>query len=127
MKFKTVTIDDASFLYKLLKNRRSEENISHVELPEYEYHHNFVKTHYYKDWFIVDDIGSIYITHEGNIGVHTFNNYKDRVIDIIDEFIKFYKVKKLSINISPENINLESSLINNGFKLVQKTYKKTDL
>ena len=73
MVLKPVTIDDAKFLFDLLKQREGIVNISHKSLPTWEEHVEFIKNNTYQSWDIiwVDDvrIGNIYLTDRDEIGI----------------------------------------------------------
>ena len=60
-------------LYQLLHQRV--HSISHVCLPDYKSHVNFVKNHPYCHWFIVthngDSYGSFYIKKDNSIGMNS--------------------------------------------------------
>ena len=59
-------------LYQLLKKRT--HSISHVRLPNYSSHVDFVKNHPYLHWFTVNDdsdcFGSFYIKNDNSIGLN---------------------------------------------------------
>ncbi len=73
MELKKVTMDDAEFLFNLLKQREGSVNISHKSLPTWEEHLNFIKNYDYPAWdiIIVNDkkIGNIYLTTRDEIGI----------------------------------------------------------
>jgi len=48
MELKTVTENDAEFLYELLKQREGRVNISHKSIPEWEKHIQYVENHDYQ-------------------------------------------------------------------------------
>ena len=45
MELKSVTEDDAEFLFELLKQREGRVNISHKSTPDWEEHLQYVKNH----------------------------------------------------------------------------------
>ena len=73
MVLKPVTIDDAKFLFDLLKQREGIVNISHKSLPTWEEHVEFIKNNTYQSWDIiwVDNvrIGDIYLSDRDEIGI----------------------------------------------------------
>ena len=66
MELKSVTEDDAEFLFELLKQREGRVNISHKSTPDWEEHLQYVKNHDYQSWDIIwiDEtrVGNIYLT-----------------------------------------------------------------
>ena len=73
MELKPVTVDDAEFLFDLLKQREGTVNISHKSLPDWEEHLQYVKKHDYQLWDIIwvenTRIGNIYLTKNNEIGI----------------------------------------------------------
>lgn len=62
------------FLYKLLKERKIQDSISHKKLPSIEKHKIFVKSKPYRYWYIIEVdglfFGSAYITKTNSIAIH---------------------------------------------------------
>ena len=54
LKLREIKDSDFTFLYKLLKERDSKENISHKEMPSYKEHIKFVKSRPYQKWYIIE-------------------------------------------------------------------------
>ena len=94
MELKDVTIDDAKFLYELLKQREGIVNISHKSLPTWDEHIDYIKNHSYQSWNIIwnDDtrIGNIYLTERNEIGIFLDKKYQSNGYgsEAIDEFMK---------------------------------------
>ena len=132
LKLREVDENDEKFLYKLLEERRPITYISHKDMPSYENHVKFVKSQPYARWYIIEvnneKVGSIYLTHENEIGIHLFKIYEDeqRYQNIIKKLISENSGKRFFINISPRNefyINFSKKL---GFNLKQYTYERDE-
>ena len=77
-----------AFLFRLLAERPAEANISHREMPSRARHERFVRSHPYRDWFIVEDpgiedrrqrwVGSVYLTHLNEIGVAILQKHQGK-------------------------------------------------
>ena len=82
MNFVEIDIKNSSHiehLYKLLKNKKF--NISHVKLPTYDEHKEFVQNNPYRKWFLIYIknlvSGSVYISNENYIGINLPSNNSD--------------------------------------------------
>ena len=120
---------DCLFLYELLSERKSYENISHKKLPTYVKHVKFVMSKPYSKWYIIyratEKIGSVYITKQDEIGIHfkeqnITNKIRSKVLNMI---IKKNLRNRYLININPRNTSLRNFLKNEGFELIQHTYE----
>ena len=120
---------DWLFLYELLSERKSYENISHKKLPTYVKHVKFVMSKPYSKWYIIyratEKIGSIYITKQDEIGIHfkeqnLTNKIRSKVLKMI---IKKNPRNRYLININPRNTKMKKFLKNEGFELIQHTYE----
>ena len=64
--------EEVEFLYSLLSTRQ--HSISHVSMPSFESHRNFVLNHPYRTWYIVSldhrRIGSLYLGFDNSVGIH---------------------------------------------------------
>ena len=120
-------------LFEILKKR--EYSISHKKIITFEKHIKFVKSHPYRNWFLIyqekDVIGSIYITFENLLGINLTVHKKE----LYKEIIKKIKSKKkplkpkssvrnknFSINVPSENFILQEALIELRASFVQKSY-----
>ena len=120
-------------LFEILKKR--EYSISNKKLITFEKHIIFVKSHPYRNWFLIyqdkDLIGSIYTTFENFLGInlimHNKTLYKEIIIKIKSR-IKPLKPKSsvrnknFSINVPPKNFILQEALVELKASFVQKTY-----
>ena len=126
---KNVKKSDYSFLYELLSERKSYENISHKKNPTYAKHIKFVMSKPYSKWYIIyhatEKIGSIYLTKQDEIGINfkeqnITNKIRSKVLKMI---IKKNPRNRYLININPRNTKMKKFLKNEGFELIQHTYE----
>ena len=127
LSLKPVTNKDYKFLYRLLKQRKPEENISHKRMPSYEEHLIFCESKPYKEWNVVYEgrrkTGSVYITRLNEIGVHLVSwDYP-----IIDFLFSYYADIARYANVSPRNTKFAKILTSLGYKLIQHTYEKENI
>ena len=130
MVLKPVTIDDAKFLFDLLKQREEIVNISHKSLPTWEEHVEFIKNNTYQSWDIiwVDNvrIGNIYLTDRDEIGIFLDKEFQSNGYGsiAINEFMKKNGKKRYLANISPTNYKSIQFFGKHGFIHIQNTYHK---
>jgi len=130
MVLKPVTIDDAKFLFDLLKQREGIVNISHKSLPTWEEHVEFIKNNTYQSWDIiwVDNvrIGNIYLSDRDEIGIFLDKkSQSNRYGSIaINEFMKKNGKKRYLANINPTNYKSIQFFGKHGFIHIQNTYHK---
>ena len=122
-------------LYALLDERTPEQSISHKRMPTMEGHRLFVlgavpdnSPVSYAAWYVIYAdrciVGSIYLTHQREIGVSIFRDQqrKGYARAAVLELMRLHPGKFLA-NINPKNeasIKLWESL---GFSLLQVTYR----
>ena len=130
MELKPVTVDDAEFLFDLLKQREGTVNISHKSLPDWEEHLQYVKKHNYQSWDIIwvenTRIGNIYLTKNNEIGIFIdkklqFHGYGSKALE---EFMKKNGKKRYLANINPTNYKSIQFFGKHGFIHIQNTYHK---
>ena len=130
MELKPVTVDDAEFLFDLLKQREGTVNISHKSLPDWEEHIQYVKKHDYQSWDIIwvenTRIGNIYLTKNDEIGIFIdkklqFHGYGSKALE---EFMKKNGKKRYLANINPTNYKSIQFFGKHGFIHIQNTYHK---
>jgi RimJ/RimL family protein N-acetyltransferase len=139
------------FLYELLKERETHQNISHREMPSYEDHVRFVVSHPYREWFLIfnepplpdgctlrlieDPIGAIYLTNPpkpsqaGNeIGIFISKAYRGRGYgkQAVRLLMKMHPAERLLANIAPGNAESIAMFEKLGFKLCQHTFEFND-
>ena len=130
MVLKPVTIDDAKFLFDLLKQREGIVNISHKSLPTWEEHVEFIKNNTYQSWDIiwVDNvrIGNIYLTDRDEIGIFLDKKSQSNGYGsiAITEFMKKNGKKRYLANINPTNYKSIQFFGKQGFVHIQNTYHK---
>jgi len=130
MVLKPVTIDDAKFLFDLLKQREGIVNISHKSLPTWEEHVEFIKNNTYQSWDIiwVDNvrIGNIYLTDRDEIGIFLDKKSQSNGYGsiAINEFMKKNGKKRYLANISPTNYKSIQFFGKHGFTHIQNTYHR---
>ena len=130
MMLKPVTIDDAKFLFDLLKQREGIVNISHKSLPTWEEHVEFIKNNTYQSWDIiwVDNvrIGNIYLTDRDEIGIFLDKKSQSNGYGsiAINEFMKKNGKKRYLANINPTNYKSIQFFGKHGFIHIQNTYHK---
>ena len=130
MVLKPVTIDDAKFLFDLLKQREGIINISHKSLPTWEEHVEFIKNNTYQSWDIiwVDNvrIGNIYLTDRDEIGIFLDKESQSNGYGsiAINEFMKKNGKKRYLANINPTNYKSIQFFGKHGFIHIQNTYHK---
>ena len=130
MVLKPVTIDDAKFLFDLLKQRQGIVNISHKSLPTWEEHVEFIKNNTYQSWDIiwVDNvrIGNIYLTDRDEIGIFLDKESQSNGYGsiAINEFMKKNGKKRYLANIRPTNYKSIQFFGKHGFIHIQNTYHK---
>ena len=130
MVLKPVTIDDAKFLFDLLKQREGIVNISHKSLPTWEEHVEFIKNNTYQSWDIIwvdnDRIGDIYLTDRDEIGIFLDKESQSNGYGsiAINEFMKKNGKKRYLANISPTNYKSIQFFGKHGFIHIQNTYHK---
>ena len=130
MVLKPVTIDDAKFLFDLLKQREGIVNISHKSLPTWEEHVEYIKNNTYQSWDIiwVDNvrIGNIYLTDRDEIGIFLDKKSQSNGYGsiAINEFMKKNGKKRYLANINPTNYKSIQFFGKHGFIHIQNTYHK---
>ena len=128
IKLKVITKNDFKFLYKLLSQRKSFDNISHKKMPSYQEHIEFVKSKPYACWYVVllnnKKIGSAYISKQNEIGISILNDHDEVFRQItLDYLLKNNLRNRYIANCSPKNTKLIKFFKKNGFKLVQYSYE----
>ena len=109
LKLTLIKEGDQKFLYQLLSERKSIQNISHKKMPTYDEHIEFVNSNPYSKWYIIEidneKVGSIYLTKQNEIGVHIFQKFEEikTYQNVVKEFISKYPENQFLINISPKN------------------------
>jgi len=127
--FKKVSISDAKFLFALLKEREKIVNISHIEMPTYKKHIEFIKSNPYSYWYIIKykncKVGSIYLSRQNEIGIFVKDEFQKKQIGnrALEKIIELTKKKRYLANINPKNKDSICFFKKNGFNLIQYTYE----
>lgn len=126
------------FLYKLLKNRDIECNISHYKNPSIEEHIKFVNSHPYRHWFCIKKenklLGSVYVTYNNEVSIILFKKNKKNFIKTLKLILSYIKPlpaipsrrnKNFTLNLSPANKYYSTILRDLGSKKIQETFLLT--
>jgi hypothetical protein len=136
IEFETVIGDDSQIkvLYDLLSKRN--HKISHVQMPSYDRHSDFVTNHPYLGWYLVkvgeSYIGSFYVTDQNSIGINILDDWIEKSFSLVlDQIkstllplpaIKSVRGEFFSINVAPSNAKSIDALERSGCVLAQLTY-----
>lgn len=130
----TMATEEAiQILYELMGERESHQNISHKEMPTMDEHVQFVDSDPYKAWFLIEVpatelihevVGSIYLTHQNEIGIQLFKQYigKGYGAEAVNMLMDAFEGPFL-MNISPENSDSIRFFEGLGGRHIQNTYK----
>jgi len=130
MELKAVTLEDAEFLYELLKQREGRVNISHYSIPTLTEHRDYIKNNSYKSWDIIwvenNRVGNIYLTQRDEIGVFIDNKSQGRGYgsQALKQFMEKNGNKRYLANINPTNYKSIQFFGKHGFTHIQNTYHK---
>ena len=130
MDLKAITLEDAEFLYELLKQREGRINISHNSLLTWEEHLDYIKNHSYKSWDVIwvenNKVGNIYLTQRDEIGIFLDKKFQSKGYGsiAITEFMKKNGKKRYLANINPTNYKSIQFFGKHGFVHIQNTYHK---
>lgn len=128
------TEDQAKLLYQQLCQRT--DSISHVALPSYESHKEFVANHPYRAWFIIQQnyivLGNIYIQYDNSIGLTCYDEITETQIRTILDLVSYklrpldpvpsVRVGKFFLNVAASNIHLQEKLKKLGLKESQRSF-----
>ena len=130
MELKSVTLDDAEFLYELLKQREGRVNISHRSIPTSTEHRDYIENHSYQSWNIIwvenNRVGNIYLTQRDEIGIFIDNKFQGRGYgsQALKQFMEKNGKKRYLANINPTNYKSIQFFGKHGFIHIQNTYHK---
>ena len=126
---RSVTDSDIRFLFNLLKERSTSENISHKKMPTYNEHKKFVKSKPYLRWYTVmlsnKKIGSVYLSKNDEIGIFLKKEFRAKDIGkkVLEMIIQKNPRKRYLANINPKNKKSIKFFKKNHFKLIQYTFE----
>ena len=130
MELKSVTLDDAEFLYELLKQREGRVNISHRSIPTSTEHRDYIENHSYQSWNIIwvenNRVGNIYLTQRDEIGIFIDNKFQGRGYgsQALKQFMEKNGKKRYLANINPTHYKSIQFFGKHGFIHIQNTYHK---
>ena len=130
MDLKTITLEDAEFLYGLLKQREGRVNISHRSIPTLTEHRDYIENHSYQSWDIIlvdnNKVGNIYLTQRDEIGIFLDKKFQGRGYgsQALKQFMKKNGKKRYLANINPTNYKSIQFFGKHGFVHIQNTYHK---
>ena len=113
---RSVIDSDFRFLFNLLKERSSTENISHKKMPTYNEHKKFVKSKPYSSWYLVvhsnKKIGSVYLSKNAEIGIFLKKEFQAHDIGkkVLEMIIQKNPRKRYLANINPKNIKFKPAI-----------------
>lgn len=125
------------FLYEMLQERSADAAISHVAMPSWQKHRQFVCRKPYRIWCLVavrgEWVGNIYATDRNELGIfikaaHQGHGYGPAAVS---EFVRLHKPlppipssrsKHWLANINPGNEKSAEMFRSLGFKHIQNTY-----
>lgn len=115
-------------LYDLLAEREPHQSISHRSMPTWEDHVAFVDSAPYHAWFLIEwdgYLGSIYLTHNDEIGVSLFGKHRGQgyAAKAILLLMRKYPRKRYLANINPANEASIRMFERLGFRHIQNTYE----
>lgn len=116
-------------LYKLLEERTPEQSISHRNMPTFVEHVQFVRTHPYKEWYVIKTdrafVGAIYISRQHEIGLGILCEYQRKGYGraAVTKLMDLHPGPFLA-NINPSNDASIAFWKSLGFTLKQVTYAK---
>ncbi len=120
---------DMRILYQLLEERTPEQSISHKSMPTWEEHRAFVGSRPYAHWYLayvanVGIVGSIYLTHQREIGVSILRAHQRKGYGLaaVRELMRLHPGRFLA-NVNPENAASRKLWEGIGGKLLQVTYE----
>lgn len=121
-------------LYQQLAARTS--NISHVTLPSYESHKEFVINHPYRAWFIIKQknlvLGNVYIQYDNSIGLNCYDQITETqiksILNLVSDKLRpldpvpSVRVGKFFLNVAVSNVDFQNKLKNLGLKESQISF-----
>ena len=124
-----------SALFSILGKRESQHTISHNQHTNFNTHRDFVLSHPYRYWFLVEwkekFVGTIYLTNENVIGAFVERTYlgilEETLAYVLDRFeplpgIPSVRNSAFTINVAPRNTAYAEIIRRLGGHLLQETY-----
>ena len=116
-------------LYDLLREREPRFNISHMVLPSFSDHTEFIESRPYHAWYLIqneqDYIGSVYLTRDDEIGIFIFKKYHGEGWGpwAIEQIMEYHPREKYLANIAPMNQRSKKVFQKLGFRKLQEVYR----
>jgi len=128
-KLKKVGNRDYRFLYTMLAERPDYAHISHVDMPTWRQHCQFVESQPYHLWYIIMHkrikLGNIYVTNNNEIGIFVRPQYQGKgAARWAIENVMAGLPGKYVANIATGNKISQRFFKKIGFKLIQHTFTK---
>jgi hypothetical protein len=126
---KEITKKDEKFLYDLLKQRKTNENISHKKMPTFKEHQKFMLKKPYFSWYVIFNsnkkIGSAYLSHQNEIAIWFKKELENKTLynNVLKLILEKNPRNRYLVNINPNNKKLIKYYTKNNFKLIQYTYE----
>jgi hypothetical protein len=124
---------DIDVLYVLLRERTF--GISHFVLPTPEDHREFVRSHPYRFWYIVEwkgvPVGSVYFHFDNSLGINVPNATPEAIGEVLKKALSTHRPLKavksvrssdFHVNVSPRDEALKHALINLGWTPLQISF-----
>ena len=132
---KTLNDDTIKFLFDLLKSKKF--SISHINLPSFEEHRNFVINNPYRSWNIIfegqNKIGAFYLGYDNSVGIHLsckFELYFSRVVTLVESNFDALppspslRCSYLFFNVNPNDFLKVNALRDLGYEISQISFQK---
>ncbi|MGB0960218.1 MAG: hypothetical protein ACPGVK_08205 [Halocynthiibacter sp.] len=124
-------------LYDVLAKRS--HGISHEEMPSFKAHTEFVKTHPYRAWYMVDQggecLGAVYVQNDNSIGINIDASQYASIADILKQIkhlipplppIKSVRNGRYHVHVAAQNTALIQALKDMKATPVQVTFLLED-
>lgn len=128
-------------LYRLLKERVDDTNITHQKLPSWEEHLEFFVSRPYRAWYLIEDggawIGATYVTRRNEVGIFLFDECQGKglgrraleaLMQAVDPLpaVPAERFEGFVANINPNNVRSIRLFESLGFRHVQNSYQRCD-
>lgn len=113
-------------LWALLLERTPEVNISHRRMPSPREHRDFIASHPYEAWYLIDIgayAGAVYLTKDREIGVGVLSRYRGQHYGLnATRLLMQAHPGRFLANINPRNAASIEMFRQLGFHKLQETY-----
>lgn len=115
--------------YRLLQEREPHESISHKAMPTWEGHCDFIRSHPYKAWYLIqmplgEIAGCVYLSRQREIGIGILKKHRGQGLAkaAIADLMQRHPGRFLA-NINPANEASIALFEHFGAKLIQYTFE----